>query len=104
MIIKVGNKSSTITLDSSKNTLSGIASAINSASDNPSVTDTDGAHLVLRSTSTGLANAINVGVTPDSNSANSAITKLGVTSSTTTTGYRSERLDENHHRSRTHDH
>ncbi|CAL8475489.1 flagellar filament capping protein FliD [Caballeronia sp. S22] len=90
MTIKVGNKQSTITLDSSNNTLSGIANAINSASDNPGVTativnGTDGAHLVLRSSSTGLANAINIGVTPDASSTNSPINKLAVTSSTTTT-------------------
>ncbi|GJH23134.1 flagellar filament capping protein FliD [Caballeronia novacaledonica] len=90
MTIKVGGKSSTITLDDSNNTLSGIASAINSASDNPGVTativtGTDGAHLVLRSASTGLANAINVDVAPDASSTGSPITKLAVKSSTTTT-------------------
>ncbi|WP_321794174.1 flagellar filament capping protein FliD [Caballeronia sp. J97] len=86
--LKVGDKSSTIKLDSTNNTLSGIVSAINSASDNPGVTativnGTDGAHLVLRSSSTGLANAINVSVNADDSS--SAINKLAVSSSTTTT-------------------
>ncbi|SAL12861.1 flagellar hook-associated 2 domain-containing protein [Caballeronia cordobensis] len=90
MTIKVGDKSSTITLDDSNNTLSGIASAINSASDNPGVTativtGTDGAHLVLRSASTGLDNAINVDVAPDASSGSSPINKLAVHSSTTTT-------------------
>jgi flagellar hook-associated protein 2 len=68
--------------------LSGIVSAINSASDNPGITATvvngsDGAHLVLRSSSTGLANAINVTVNADDSS--SAINKLAVTTSATTT-------------------
>ncbi|SAK45734.1 flagellar hook protein FliD [Caballeronia temeraria] len=86
--LNVGGKSSTIKLDSTNNTLSGIVSAINSASDNPGITATvvngsDGAHLVLRSSSTGLANAINVTVNADDSS--SAINKLAVTSSTTTT-------------------
>ncbi|MDR5778220.1 flagellar filament capping protein FliD [Caballeronia sp. LZ065] len=86
--LKVGNNSSTIKLDSSNNTLSGIVSAINSASDNPGVTATivngsDGAHLVLRSTSTGLGNQIGVDVTADDST--SAINKLQVSSSTTTT-------------------
>ncbi|SPB17507.1 flagellar hook protein FliD [Caballeronia novacaledonica] len=86
--LKVGDKSSTIKLDSTNNTLSGIVSAINSASDNPGITATivngaDGAHLVLRSSSTGLANAINVSVNADDSS--SAINKLAVTSSTTST-------------------
>lgn len=86
--LKVGDKTSTIKLDDTNNTLSGIVSAINSASDNPGVSATivngsDGAHLVLRSTSTGLANAINVTVNADDSS--SAINKLAVKSSTTTT-------------------
>lgn len=86
--LKVGDKTSTITLNDSNNTLSGIVSAINSASDNPGVSATivngaDGAHLVLRSTSTGVANAINVDVT--TSDANAAINKLKVSSSTTKT-------------------
>jgi flagellar hook-associated protein 2 len=67
MIITVNGKPSTIKVDETNNTLSGIASAINSASDNPGVTATivngsDGQHLVLRSTSTGVNNGINIDV------------------------------------------
>jgi flagellar hook-associated protein 2 len=85
LTLNVNGKSSTVNIDSSNNTLSGIASAINSASDNPGVTATvingaDGQHLVLRSASTGLANAINVSV----NSSDSALNSLAVTSGTST--------------------
>jgi flagellar hook-associated protein 2 len=67
LTLSVGGKSSTITIDNSNNTVSGIAAAINGASDNPGITATvvtgsDGAHLVLHSTSTGAANTINVTV------------------------------------------
>ncbi|KDR32910.1 flagellar filament capping protein FliD [Caballeronia zhejiangensis] len=84
--LNLNGKSSTIKIDDSNNTLSGIASAINSASDNPGIAATvvngaDGQHLVLRSTSTGLANAINVTV----DSSDSALSSLGVTSGTSTT-------------------
>ncbi|MGA2342136.1 MAG: flagellar filament capping protein FliD [Steroidobacteraceae bacterium] len=63
--IAVGNTSAAITIDSSNDTLAGIASAINSASNNPGVTasvisTTDGARLVISGTSTGAANAITV--------------------------------------------
>lgn len=86
--LSVGDNQSTIKLDSSNNTLSGIVSAINSASDNPGVSATivngaDGAHLVLRSTSTGVGNDISVQVNADNST--SAINKLAVSSSTTTT-------------------
>ncbi|VXC63796.1 Flagellar hook-associated protein 2 [Burkholderia sp. 8Y] len=82
MTLSVNGKSSTIKIDSSNDTLSGIASAINSASDNPGVTativnGTDGAHLVLRSSSTGLSNGINVAVNADDST--SSINKLAVT-------------------------
>ncbi len=92
MAINVNGKTSTIKIDSSNNTLSGIASAINtdSASDNPGVTATiingsDGAHLVLRSTSTGQASAINITATPDSSSTDTGLSKLNVKSINTTT-------------------
>ncbi|WP_244814628.1 flagellar filament capping protein FliD [Caballeronia sp. Lep1P3] len=67
MTLTVNGKSSTIKIDDTNNTLSGMASAINSASDNPGVTATvvngsDGQHLVLRSTSTGVNNGINIDV------------------------------------------
>ena len=65
LTIAVGGASTSITIDSSDNTLSGIASAINSASNNPGVTasvisTTGGARLVISGTSTGTANAITV--------------------------------------------
>jgi flagellar hook-associated protein 2 len=86
--LSVGDNQSTIKLDGSNNTLSGIVSAINSASDNPGVSATivngaDGAHLVLRSTSTGVGNDISVQVNADDSK--SAINNLAVSSSTTTT-------------------
>jgi flagellar hook-associated protein 2 len=85
MTLNVNGKTSTIKIDSSNNTLSGIASAINSASDNPGVTativnGTDGAHLVLRSSSTGLSNGINVTVNADDST--SSLNKLAVATTT----------------------
>ncbi len=67
--ISVGSSSMTVALTSSNNTLSGIASAINGASNNPGVTasvvtGTDGQHLVLTSTQTGAANAVTVSADP----------------------------------------
>ncbi|MGN6232122.1 MAG: flagellar filament capping protein FliD [Trinickia sp.] len=67
--ISVGSSSMTIALTASNNTLSGIASAINSASNNPGVTasvvtGTDGQHLVLTSTQTGAANTVTVSADP----------------------------------------
>jgi len=61
--IVVGGASESINIDSTNNTLSGIAGAINSAANNPGVTasiitTTDGARLVLSGTATGAANAI----------------------------------------------
>jgi flagellar hook-associated protein 2 len=63
--ISVGSASTSINIDSTDNTLSGIAAAINSAPNNPGVTASiitaaDGARLVLTGTSTGEANAITV--------------------------------------------
>lgn len=63
--IGVGTGSMSITLDSTNNTLSGLASAINSASNNPGltasvVTASDGQHLVLTSTKTGAANTVTI--------------------------------------------
>ena len=65
LTITVAGKSSAITIDTTNNTLSGIAAAINSATDNPGVTasiitTTAGARLVISGTSTGAANAITV--------------------------------------------
>jgi flagellar hook-associated protein 2 len=65
LTIAVGGASTSINIDTTDNTLAGIASAINSASNNPGVTAsiitaTDGARLVLAGTATGAANAITV--------------------------------------------
>ena len=65
LTIAVGGVSADITIDSTNNTLAGIAAAINSASNNPGVsasviTTTDGSRLVLTGTRTGLANQITV--------------------------------------------
>ncbi|MGF6769738.1 flagellar hook-associated protein 2 [Paraburkholderia sp. GAS199] len=89
LTIGVGSKSMDISLDDTNNTLAGIASAINASSNNPGVTatvvtGTDGAHLVLRSSTTGAANTINVStsnVTTDN-----GLSSLGVTSTPSTTG------------------
>lgn len=85
MTLNVNGKTSTIKIDSSNNTISGIAQAINSASDNPGVTativnGTDGAHLVLRSSATGLATGINI--TVDADDTSSQLSKLAVKSGT----------------------
>src|SRR3984957_9996136 len=65
LTIAVGGASTSIDIDSSDNSLSGIASAINSAANNPGVTasiitTSDGSRLVLAGTATGTANAITV--------------------------------------------
>ncbi|AAU48359.1 flagellar hook protein FliD [Burkholderia mallei] len=89
LTLSVGGKSTSISIDSTNNTLSGITAAINSASNNPGVTativtGTDGAHLVLRSASTGAANVINVGVS--NLSGDNGLSSLAVTSTASTTG------------------
>lgn len=63
--IGVGSSSMSVTLDSTNNTLSGLASAINNSSSNPGVsaavvTAADGQHLVLTSKSTGAANTVTI--------------------------------------------
>jgi flagellar hook-associated protein 2 len=65
LTVGVGNSSTSITIGATNDTLSGIASAINSAPNNPGVTasvitTTAGARLVLSGTVTGAANAITV--------------------------------------------
>jgi flagellar hook-associated protein 2 len=65
LTIAVGNASTSINIDSTDNTLAGIASAINSAPNNPGVTASiitaaDGARLVIAGTATGAANAITI--------------------------------------------
>lgn len=63
LTIGVGTGSMTVNLDSTNNTLAGLASAINASTSNPGVTAsvvtaTDGQHLVLTSTQTGAANTV----------------------------------------------
>jgi flagellar hook-associated protein 2 len=65
--ITVNGTTSNIAIDGVANSLNDIRNAINAAPDNPGVrativTGTDGAHLVLSATNTGLANAITVAV------------------------------------------
>jgi flagellar hook-associated protein 2 len=65
LTIAVGSASTSINIDSTDNTLAGIAAAINGAPNNPGVTASiitaaDGARLVLTGTATGQANAITV--------------------------------------------
>ncbi len=65
LTIAVGGASTTLTIDSSNESLSGIAAAINSAANNPGVTasvitTSGGARLVLTGTQTGAANAVTV--------------------------------------------
>ncbi len=70
--LSLGSGSFSVTIDSSNNTLSGIAAAINSAAGNPGiqasvVTGTSGAHLVLNSSLSGAANTITVSETDGGN-------------------------------------
>ena len=65
LTLSLGGTSFDVNIDSTDNTVAGVAAAINSASNNPGITatvftGTDGAHLVLSSTLTGAANAIQV--------------------------------------------
>lgn len=65
LTIGQGSKTFKVTIDSTNDTLSGIAAAINSASGNTGVqatilTETNGAHLVLTASQTGAASAITV--------------------------------------------
>jgi len=83
MNVSVGDKSMSVDITSANNTVSGIASAINSSSSNPGVTatvvtGTDGAHLILRSSATGASNTINVSVGTVTDDA--GLSSLGVSS------------------------
>ncbi|HEX5353519.1 MAG TPA: flagellar filament capping protein FliD [Rhodanobacteraceae bacterium] len=65
LTLAVGSQSINIDIDSSNNTLAGIRDAINGASDNPGVSATivhatDGDHLMLTSSQTGVANAFSI--------------------------------------------
>ncbi|MBC8745380.1 MULTISPECIES: flagellar filament capping protein FliD [Paraburkholderia] len=83
LTIAVGDKSMSLNVTSSNNSLSSIAAAINGSSQNPGITATivtgsDGSHLVLGSSTTGASSMINVTV---SNLANdNGLSSLGVTS------------------------
>ena len=88
--LSLGSASFDVNITSSDDTLNGIATAINAASDNPGITATvlqgsDGAHLLLTSTQTGAANTIQVTET-DSDGALSALTY----SSTDTSNYKQQ--------------
>ncbi|MFZ0498415.1 MAG: flagellar filament capping protein FliD [Steroidobacteraceae bacterium] len=66
--LSLGGTSFSVTINSSNDTVAGIAGAINSATGNPGieasvVTGTDGAHLVLTSSLTGASNSIQVAET-----------------------------------------
>ena len=66
--LTLGGSSFSVTIDSTNDTVAGIAAAINSASGNPgitatTITGTDGAHLVLSSSLTGASNTIQVSET-----------------------------------------
>jgi len=70
--LAVGGQSFNVTIDSTDNTVAGIASAINSATGNTGITatvitGTDGAHLLLSSSQTGAANTISVTETDGGN-------------------------------------
>jgi flagellar hook-associated protein 2 len=76
--LSLGGSSFSLTIDSSNDTVAGIAAAINAASGNPGVeasvvTGSDGAHLVLSSSLTGKSNTIQVTET-DSGTALSSLT------------------------------
>ena len=93
--ISLGDSSFNVNVTDSDDTLAGIASAINTATDNPGVTatiiqGTDGAHLLLSSSLTGAANTIQVNET-DSGGALSALTYNSDT--TSNYGVQSKALD-----------
>ncbi|HEY1998918.1 flagellar filament capping protein FliD [Paraburkholderia sp.] len=86
LTLSLGGKSTTINIDTAHSTLADIAAAINAASGNPGIAATvvngvDGAHLMLHSNFTGLANGISIDVKSD----NADLRKLSVKSSTSST-------------------
>ncbi|WP_109481165.1 flagellar filament capping protein FliD [Paraburkholderia sp. C35] len=87
--LTVGGKDITVAIDSTNNTLAGIATAINKAAGGTGVTativnGTDGAHLVLRSTETGVEKGISVAVTLANGSTDAGLSRLNVASSVST--------------------
>jgi flagellar hook-associated protein 2 len=86
--LSLGGTSFNVQVDSSNNTLAGIAGAINSAAGNPGITatvinGTDGSHLVLSSTQTGAANTIQVSETDGGSSLSSLTYGTGNTTNFT---------------------
>ncbi len=84
LTISVGGVSTTINIDSSNNTLAGIAAAINTAPDNPGVsasvlTTTAGSRLVLSGAATGTANGITVTETDGGSGLAPLVSSLAVT-------------------------
>jgi len=80
MTLTVGGKSTTITIDNTNNTVSGIATAINAVSSSSGISativgGTDGTHLELHAAASGAANAISVAV--NQTTAGSGATTLG---------------------------
>ena len=72
LTLSLGGSSFNVAIDSTDNTVAGIAAAINSATGNPGITaavvnGSDGAHLVLSSAQTGAANTIQVDETDGGN-------------------------------------
>ena len=83
LALSLGNQSFSVNINSSNNTVAGIAAAINGASGNPGitatvVTGTDGAHLVLSSATSGASNTISVAV--NNLSGDAGLSNLGVKS------------------------
>lgn len=81
--VSVGSKSMSLDITAANDTLSDVASAINSSDDNPGISatvvnGTDGAHLVLSSDATGAANTINVSVS-NASSTTAPLNDLAVT-------------------------
>ncbi|CAH2944839.1 MAG: Flagellar cap protein FliD, partial [uncultured Paraburkholderia sp.] len=98
LAISLGSKSFNVSIDSSNNTVAGIAAAINGATGNPGVTatvvnGTDGAHLVLASSGTGAASTISVAV--NNVTGDNGLSSLGVTSTASTTGGQSTFVSAN---------
>ena len=95
--VSVGSKSMSLDITAANDSLSDVASAINSSDDNPGISatvvnGTDGAHLVLSSDATGAANTINVSVT-NASSTSAPLNDLAVTTtpaSDSTAGSESE--------------
>ncbi|MFM0221696.1 flagellar filament capping protein FliD [Paraburkholderia dipogonis] len=85
----VGGKEISVEITEKNNTVGGIASAINAAAKGSGVTATvvtgaDGAHLVLRSTGTGVGNSISMSADLASGSIDAGLSRLNVVSSTST--------------------